>query len=133
MSSWVIRATSEDRDRGRSLLLDNLRAGLITHAEYLSRLAVIDKAKYTGEVYDQVFSSSSALRRRGFWRFFSLRKLNAACILLSLAVFLGVGGDSTIRWVIVGTAVLITMAANVYRMIRMRRIARKTVHKPVDL
>ncbi len=133
MRRWMIRATQEDVIKARSLLLDALREGKISHAEYRERLGAIDKAKYVGDVYDQVFASSAALRRRSRHRFFSVRKLNILCLIVAFMVFLGFGAGDSTTWIVVGGLALITLVANAIKVFRASRSARGSLRRSVDL
>ncbi len=133
MRGWMIRATEEDVAKAKSLLLDSLRVGKISHAEYMDRLRAIDDAKYVGDVYDQVFSSSAVLRRRGRRRYFSVRRLNILCLAVSFLVFLGFGAGDSITWISVGSLALFALFVNGLKLFRANRSSRRTIRRSVDL
>ncbi len=133
MRGWMIRATEEDVAKAKSLLLDTLRAGKISHAEYVDRLRAIDDAKFVGDVYDQVFASSAVLRRRGRHRYFSVRKLNILCLAVSFSVFLGLGAGDSITWIAVGTLAALALFANGLKLFRASRSSKRSLRRSVDL
>lgn len=133
MPRWMIKVTEDDVERAKALLLDSLRSGKINHSEYIVRLGAIEKAKYVGDLYDQVFASSSALRRRGGRRFLSVRKLNLLSLIVAMSVFLGVGARSSITWVVVALVAFVTLFANAMKLWRTNQITKRSAKRSVDL
>lgn len=80
----VLRATSEDKIRGMSLLRDRLREGKVTYEEFLRRETLIKTAKYSADVFTVVFADDKRMRVKGIREITSFRYV-ATVLLASLA------------------------------------------------
>ncbi|MHB8189727.1 MAG: DUF1707 domain-containing protein [Ferrimicrobium sp.] len=92
--SWDVEASEEDRERARSVLLDRLRAGVVGYEEYESRLHLIQRARYVGDLYSATFSRRRLFLAGPKWN----RRMVRVDIIGVLVVVVLIATSTMMRW-----------------------------------